>query len=239
MINRGVVRCQIELKPAERSRRATDKPKGAGKATDLSARSKRESRRIFSRGLGGQQDFLIGDVRWGRLVRGKCKLEVVNDAIDYGEIGEESNDPHHAAALRADHRINFIDFTDHLGPAFGRETPELLLHHPERESLKVRLLDLPPMGIGVEAAITHRDLALVRYMGSDPGDELQIVHPLHLSGLSPVPIAHLGSLFIEGESLQGQQRPNHVLAHPLGLSLCLDPDPAVQSFSADRAEIRD
>jgi hypothetical protein len=34
------------------------------------------------------------------------------------------------------------------------------------------------MGIGVEAAITHRDLALVRYMGSDPGDELQIVHPL-------------------------------------------------------------
>jgi len=60
---------------------------------------------------------LIGDVRWGRLVRGKCKLEVVNDAIDYGEIGEESDDPHHAAALRADHRINFIDFTDHLGPA--------------------------------------------------------------------------------------------------------------------------
>jgi hypothetical protein len=33
---------------------------------------------------------------------------VVNDAIDYGEIGEESDDPHHAAALRADHRINFI-----------------------------------------------------------------------------------------------------------------------------------
>ena len=202
----------------------------AQKTPDISqssALSKRRSRKIFAAGFGGHQKFLIGDVRWGRLVRGKCQLEVVNDAIDYGEIGEESNDPHRAAALRADHRINFIDFTDHLGPAVGRDRPELLLHHPERESLKARLLDLPPMGIGVEAAISHRDLALVRYMGSDPGNEFQIVHPLHLSGLSPVPIAHLGSLFIEGESLQGQKRPDHILSYPLSLSLCLGPDPAV------------
>jgi hypothetical protein len=180
MINRGVVRCQIELKPAERSRRATDKPKGAGKATDLSARSKRESRRIFSRGLSGQQDFLIGDVRWGRLVRGKCKLEVVNDAIDCGEISEESNDPHHAAAFGTEERVNFINFPDHLGPTIGREAPELILNNPERESLEARLLDLPPMGIGVKAIKTHRDLALVGNMGGDPSDELQVVHRLLL-----------------------------------------------------------
>jgi hypothetical protein len=103
--------------------------------------------------------------------------------------------------------------------SIGAETcgkaPELLLHNPD--SRKVCFLDLPSIGIGVEAVISHRDLALVRDMGSDPGDELQIVHPLHLFGLSPVPIAHLGSLFIKGEAFQGKERPDHVLSHPLSL----------------------
>ena len=83
------------------------------------------------------------------------------------------------------------------------------------------------MGVGVEAVITDRDLALVGDMGGDPGDELQVVHPLHLSGLAPVPVAHLGSLFIEGEAFQGKKRPDHVFSHPLGLGLCLSLDPAV------------
>jgi hypothetical protein len=47
---------QIELKPAEKHREASDKPKRAGDATALSSRSKRESRRIC-RGL---QTFIIG-----------------------------------------------------------------------------------------------------------------------------------------------------------------------------------
>ncbi len=59
-------------------------------------------------------------------------------------------------------RVDLIDLADHLGPAFGRETPELLLHHPERESLMARLPNLPPMGVGVEAITTDGDLAFRR-----------------------------------------------------------------------------
>jgi hypothetical protein len=33
--------------------------------------------------------------------------------------------------------------------------------------------------------------------------------------------------FIQGETFQGQQRPDHVFSHPLGLGLCLGPDAAV------------
>jgi len=42
------------------------------------------------------------------------------------------------------------------------------------------LLDLPPMGVGVEAVVTDSDLAFVGNMGRDPGDEVQEVHPLDL-----------------------------------------------------------
>ena len=83
------------------------------------------------------------------------------------------------------------------------------------------------MGIGVEAEVADSDLSLVGNMGSDPGDELQVVHPLHLLGLFPMPIADLTLFLREREPLQRQKRPDHVLSHPLGLGLCLGPDPAV------------
>jgi len=57
----------------------------AQKTPDISqssALSKRRSRKIFAAGFGGHQNFLIGDVRWGRLVRGKCQLEVVDNPIN-------------------------------------------------------------------------------------------------------------------------------------------------------------
>jgi len=72
-------------------------------------------------------------------LRDKGQLEVVNDPVHHGIVGEESDDLHDAAALRADHRVNLIDLPDHLGPAFGGDGPELLFHHPERESLMVFL----------------------------------------------------------------------------------------------------
>jgi len=152
---------------------------------------------------------------------------VVDDPVHHAVVGEESDDLHLPTALGAEHGIDFIDFTDHLGPAFGRETPELLLHHPERKRPKACLPDLPPMSIGVQAEVTDSDLSLVGNMGSDPGDELQVVHALYLLGVFPIPIADLGLFLRERESLQGQQRPNHVLSHPLGLGLGLGPDPAV------------
>ena len=83
------------------------------------------------------------------------------------------------------------------------------------------------MGIGVEAEVTDSDLSLVGNMGSEPGDELQVVHPLHLSGLFPIPVADLARSFIEGEAFQREQRPDHILSYQLGLGLCLSPDAAV------------
>jgi hypothetical protein len=141
---------------------------------------------------------------------------VIDNPIDHGIVGEESDDAHLAAALRADHRVNLIDLADHLGPAPGRDGPELFLHHPERDSLRA-CLDLASMGVGVQPIIPHRDLALIRDMGGDPGDELQVVHPLRLSGLLAITVADLGFPFIEGEPPQGQKRPDHVFSHPLGL----------------------
>jgi hypothetical protein len=63
MINRGVVGCQIELKPVERGQRAADKLKGIVIPTDLSSRSKRESQRIFSRGLDGHEILQEANLR--------------------------------------------------------------------------------------------------------------------------------------------------------------------------------
>jgi hypothetical protein len=64
-------------------------------------------------------------------------------------------------------------------------------------------------------------------MGGDPGDELQVVHPLHLLGVLPIPVAEPAFPFIQGEPLQGQERADHVFAHPLGLFLCLSTCQAV------------
>jgi 4-hydroxy-4-methyl-2-oxoglutarate aldolase len=83
------------------------------------------------------------------------------------------------------------------------------------------------MGVGVEAVVPDSDLAFIGDMGSDPGDELQVVHPLRFSGLFAIPVADLAFPFIEGEAFQGQKRPDHVFAHPFGLSFCPSPDPAV------------
>jgi hypothetical protein len=78
---------------------------------------------------------------------------VVDDAVHDGAVCQERDDLHRAAALRADQRINFVDFTDHLGPALGKDALELILDNPDRERLKACLLDLPPMGVGIEAIL--------------------------------------------------------------------------------------
>jgi hypothetical protein len=120
---------------------------------DFSSRSKRESRKIFSGGLGSHQDFLISSLRRRGPLRDKGQLEVVDDPVQHGIVGEESDDLHRGAALGAGQGIHLVHLADHFGPAFGRETPELLLCYPERESRMTGLLDLPPMGVGVEAVV--------------------------------------------------------------------------------------
>jgi len=66
----------MELKPGERGRPAADKLKGIGIPTDLSCRSRGESRRIFSGSLGSRQELLIGQVRRRRSLRDKGQLQV-------------------------------------------------------------------------------------------------------------------------------------------------------------------
>jgi hypothetical protein len=117
-------------------------------------------------------------------------------------VGEEDDDLHRAAALRAGDRVDFIDLPDHLSPALGGETPELLLHHPERKRPKACLPDLTSMSIGVQAEVTDSDLSLVGNMGSNPGDELEVVHPLQIFGLFPIPITDLTLFLREREPLQ-------------------------------------
>jgi hypothetical protein len=60
---------------------------------------------------------LIGDPRRGRLVCDKRQLEVVDDSVHHGLVDEERDDLHLSAALRADQGVDFVHFTDHLGPA--------------------------------------------------------------------------------------------------------------------------
>jgi hypothetical protein len=64
------------------------------------------------------------------------------------------------------------------------------------------LAHLAPMGVGIEAKVADGDLAFVWDMGGCPGDELHVIHLLHLFGVFPIPIAHLSLLFQKGEPLQ-------------------------------------
>ncbi len=94
------------------------------------------------------------------------------------------------------------------------------LEYPERMRPKTRLLDLASVGVGIEAVVSDRDLTLIRNMGGDPGDELQVIHPLGLIVPFAIAVADLACPFIEGEPLQGKNGTDHVFSHPLGLGLC-------------------
>ncbi len=77
---------------------------------------------------------------------------MVDDPVHGGMIREEGDDLHPAAAAGTDHGVDFVDFPDHLRPAFGRDAAGLLLDDPERRRRQARLPDLPPVGIGVKYA---------------------------------------------------------------------------------------
>ena len=188
---------------------------------DLSFRSKRGSRKIFNRGLGGPEIFLEGNLRRRRSLRGKGQLEMVDDFVHHRVVGKRSDDPHRSPALETEHRFHFINLADHLSPAPGRDGPELVLNNPDRKSLKTCLLDLSPVGIGVQPVIPHHDLDLIGNMASEAGDKLQIIHPLQLFGSFSISVADFTFHFIKREALQGKERTNHVFAHQLGFFLCL------------------
>ena len=98
--------------------------------------------------LPGQGD-LGQSSRRRRLLRRKGELQVIDDPVDDGRLGEEGDDLHPAAAFRTDHGVDFVDLPDHGRPALGRKTAELLLDNPQRRRRQALLADLSPVRVRV------------------------------------------------------------------------------------------
>jgi len=113
-------------------------------------------------------------VRGRRLLCHKWKLEVVDDAVHHGTVCDESYDAHFALALGTDQGVDFINFSDHLGPAAAWDSWAFILDKQEL-ARRPRITHLAPVGVSVEAVISDSDLALVGDMGCHPGDELQVI----------------------------------------------------------------
>ena len=142
-----------------------------------------------------------------------------DDTIDHGIVGEESDDAHFSLAFGTAHGINFIDFPYHLGQATAWDPRALLLNGDEGMLVGLCLPHLAAVSISIESEITDGDLALVRDMRGHPGDELQIIHALHLGGLFPIPVANLALFLLKRKTLQRKERANHIFSHLLGFLL--------------------
>ena len=123
---------------------------------------------------------------------------MVDNPVHHGVLGEERDDLHRTSASGTGQGVDFIDLADHGRPSLGGNRPQLLVDDPERQVRKARLADLPPVGVGVEAAIAHHDLALVGDVRGHPGDELQIVHRLQIRAFLAIPITDLALRLQEG-----------------------------------------
>ena len=87
------------------------------------------------------------------LRRHERQLQMIDYPIHDGNLRDEGVDLHSAAALGTDHRINLIDLPHHGRPALGRDVLRLLLDHPERRRTQTCLLDLSPVGVGVQPIV--------------------------------------------------------------------------------------
>jgi hypothetical protein len=70
-------------------------------------------------------------MRRGRSICHEHELEVVDDAIDHGEICKEGNDAHLTPTLRTEEWVDFINLTNHLGPATAWDLRALFLDEDE------------------------------------------------------------------------------------------------------------
>lgn len=130
--------------------------------------------------LGVQEELLRDPMRRGRSLRDKGQLQVVDNPVHNGIVGDEGNSAHLCLALRTGQGIDLVDFPDHLSPAPAWDSRSLLLNDDKGMLIGLCLSHLAPVGVGVEAGIPHGDLPFIGNVGGDPGDELQIIHPLHL-----------------------------------------------------------
>jgi len=106
-------------------------------------------------------------MRRRRSLGDKCQLEVVDDAIHHGVGCEERNDLHRGAALRTGHGVDFKNLADHLCLSPARDS-RALLHDDERRLVGLSLAHLPPVGVGIEAEISHSDGFGLKKPSGDP-----------------------------------------------------------------------
>lgn len=87
-----------------------------------------------------------------RSLRDKCQLEVIDDAVNHGIVGDEGDDAHLSTALRADQRVDFKNLADHLCPFAARDSRAFLLNDDEGMLVHVWLahLSLASAGTGLE-----------------------------------------------------------------------------------------
>ncbi len=87
---------QRDVNESQEMHMAATKPLVRSKGREIrqtSAPGRRgESQRIFSRGLGGHEIFLEGKLRRRGPLRDKGQVEVVDDAVHHGIVGEESDE---------------------------------------------------------------------------------------------------------------------------------------------------
>ena len=76
--------------------------------------------------LGLRQGDLGKNMGRRRLRRHERQFQVIDDAIHHGILREKGDDLHPASAFRAGHGVDFVHLPDHLGPALGGETAELV-----------------------------------------------------------------------------------------------------------------
>ncbi len=91
----------------------------------------------------------------------KCQLEVADDPIDNFVVFDKGDHFHLSAALRAEERINFIDFFYHLRPAFGGHMADLFLNDQRVGGRDTGLTHLSSVGIGVKTVVTNHDLTFI------------------------------------------------------------------------------
>ena len=105
-------------------------------------------------------------------------------------------------------------------PLLSLKEPEISRTSPPGQKEDHEEYSAEASGDGPELVLHHPDR-------KKPKACLPDLPPMRIS-VEPV-ISHrdLAFSFIQGEAFQGQQRPDHVFSHPLGLGLCLGPDAAV------------
>jgi hypothetical protein len=121
--------------------------------------------------LGYYQELLLDDLRRRRPFSFKGQLEMADDPIDGLRVFDEGDDTHLSSASRTQQRVYLIDFSDHLGPAFGRDMADLFLNDRRMEGRDSGLASLASVGIRIKTIVTDHHLTLVGNMRGDSGDK--------------------------------------------------------------------